>query len=606
MTENRRRFETQILVVLGLSLLFAIPSPVSAISRGAVEGIVFQVLERLGVTINGVPATSSDWASSLRVGNTSGGTDPIVSSGDDLELPDGEVSVHATGQTPGVGMDANGTFQADASGNKAVRLEATGHVDMRRGDGLRWSDSTTDSDGAKFLYLRLRSGAGNRAMFDDDSSEANGIGGNVRAEAAAFDAWNSSGNYAGAILQGANGVILGSDLSVLWRDTANPGSGLNDVAVIRTSTNTIGVTNGATSNPSPGDVEAGNLVLQGGGDGSGTDGTLTLLSDQGAKLGVVLDTGPSYAFLRVRQEGSLGYVGYEGSEVRLRANAGGSVRAALQQAGGLSLSSDNNIFWEDSAGVFGLHLRRSAVGVLTVQRFTGSSAVTITGGNDNTPTQFDGFTSGRAQEGRVQPNSSSSDMAGFGLLAAITETDFSSSLQVTSSGNAFRQTTNTPIGNVAGWDVGTDIIHFQAKPWACFVFATGETSNQRSFVGISDQTMTTMVGADDPAGNYIGLQARDGDTNYHVVHKDGTTLTRVDTGIALSTTRWFLVIDAESTTSVIVTLKNADGSSLFTTTITSGLPAGTTLFEPVVGTENTLGGTGRSIDTYSATLVLRS
>lgn len=65
-------------------------------------------------------------------------------------------------------------------------------------------------------------------------------------------------------------------------------------------------------------------------------------------------------------------------------------------------------------------------------------------------------------------------------------------------------------------------------------FSFFQTSLVRLFIGLSNQTLATMVGADNPAGHYFGLQYSTprADANFKVVRKDGTTQTLVnDIGI---------------------------------------------------------------------------
>jgi len=64
------------------------------------------------------------------------------------------------------------------------------------------------------------------------------------------------------------------------------------------------------------------------------------------------------------------------------------------------------------------------------------------------------------------------------------------------------------------------------------------TASQRVFVGLTTNTYSVMVGADNPAGHYAGFQystAR-GDANWKCVTKDGTTQgTPIDSAIAVDT-----------------------------------------------------------------------
>lgn len=78
-------------------------------------------------------------------------------------------------------------------------------------------------------------------------------------------------------------------------------------------------------------------------------------------------------------------------------------------------------------------------------------------------------------------------------------------------------------------------LHFQS--YGAITQVAGGTASARVFLGISDQTSTTMVGADDPAGNYAGFQWLTGggsgaDGNFKCISKDNTTQQVTDSGVA--------------------------------------------------------------------------
>lgn len=69
-----------------------------------------------------------------------------------------------------------------------------------------------------------------------------------------------------------------------------------------------------------------------------------------------------------------------------------------------------------------------------------------------------------------------------------------------------------------------------------YAFRVSAVTSLRAFIGWTDQTFSTMLGSDNPAGNYIGLQfstAR-GDANWQYVQKDGITQTLTNSGVAAS------------------------------------------------------------------------
>lgn len=68
---------------------------------------------------------------------------------------------------------------------------------------------------------------------------------------------------------------------------------------------------------------------------------------------------------------------------------------------------------------------------------------------------------------------------------------------------------------------------------------TAATTGSRIFVGMTNQTMATSVGADNPTGHFCGFFRRHvngaaQDTNWQFATKDGTTLSLADTGLAFT------------------------------------------------------------------------
>lgn len=90
-------------------------------------------------------------------------------------------------------------------------------------------------------------------------------------------------------------------------------------------------------------------------------------------------------------------------------------------------------------------------------------------------------------------------------------------------------------GNAAGqsgqlnYRIGRNI--FVEQYVQLFDFSLG---SQRAWIALTDQTGTTMVGSDNPAGNYVGFRYSTvvPDTNFQAITKDGTTQNVIDTGIA--------------------------------------------------------------------------
>ncbi len=71
-------------------------------------------------------------------------------------------------------------------------------------------------------------------------------------------------------------------------------------------------------------------------------------------------------------------------------------------------------------------------------------------------------------------------------------------------------------------------------------YGSGATGS-RHFVGVTDQTMAVSVGADDPAGNRIGvaMSTNLSETNWMLTTKNGATETRASTGMAFAVSKLY-------------------------------------------------------------------
>jgi hypothetical protein len=83
-------------------------------------------------------------------------------------------------------------------------------------------------------------------------------------------------------------------------------------------------------------------------------------------------------------------------------------------------------------------------------------------------------------------------------------------------------------------------------------FDLDQTTDTRFFCGVTNQTLATMVAADNPAGSYVGLSYSTprGDTNFRWINKDNTTQRNNDTGIAVDTAVHYLQVLSTGTTFV--------------------------------------------------------
>jgi hypothetical protein len=113
-------------------------------------------------------------------------------------------------------------------------------------------------------------------------------------------------------------------------------------------------------------------------------------------------------------------------------------------------------------------------------------------------------------------------------------------------------------------------------------------ANVRCFFGLSNQTLVTMAGADDPAGHYVGVQFSTprADTNWRFVSKDNVTQNIVDSGIAASTGAVYVRITVDDTVpNILVELLDAAYEVLASHTFVANLPGQTTSTGPVCGLE---------------------
>jgi hypothetical protein len=112
----------------------------------------------------------------------------------------------------------------------------------------------------------------------------------------------------------------------------------------------------------------------------------------------------------------------------------------------------------------------------------------------------------------------------------------------------------------------------------------------RGFFGLTDQTLDTMISADNPAGNYAGLVFNDGaHANWRFVRKDNTTQTFTNTALVLAITPRFFLLEA-SAASLTLSLYDAAFALLYNTTVTTLLPTSTASLRVVCGLENPAGG----------------
>jgi hypothetical protein len=102
----------------------------------------------------------------------------------------------------------------------------------------------------------------------------------------------------------------------------------------------------------------------------------------------------------------------------------------------------------------------------------------------------------------------------------------------------------------------------------------------RTFAGLTNQTMATMVGSDNPAGHYAGFQysTNRGDTNWQFVTKDNTTQNATDTGLVFSAQKVYdvFIFCKPQCTSISWRIDNVTDGTTAEGSTSSNLPGTTT------------------------------
>lgn len=139
------------------------------------------------------------------------------------------------------------------------------------------------------------------------------------------------------------------------------------------------------------------------------------------------------------------------------------------------------------------------------------------------------------------------DINSYGLLANPTKVlnggTESKSYQTIDHNFFYEQTTAAVIDADVGFEWGKHVSG-EGPVSLSYLFRIDSAANIRLFIGYTNQTLATMLGADNPAGVYFGLQfstAR-ADTNWQWVEKGvGGTQVLTDSGVAAGTTAGFLI-----------------------------------------------------------------
>lgn len=127
----------------------------------------------------------------------------------------------------------------------------------------------------------------------------------------------------------------------------------------------------------------------------------------------------------------------------------------------------------------------------------------------------------------------------LGLFLGMTETSPTAAIvTLSSSGRLVTYQTAAAAGSVAGIATPDRICVRLAQFFNQTSFALPSVAGVRAFIGWTDQTLATMLGADQPAGLYFGLQFSTprGDTTFRAVRQNATpTFTNTDTAVPADT-----------------------------------------------------------------------
>lgn len=189
-----------------------------------------------------------------------------------------------------------------------------------------------------------------------------------------------------------------------------------------------------------------------------------------------------------------------------------------------------------------------------------------------------------------------------GILNSLVAADTTSARVQDADGSALAQTSNVAAGTQLSvgqsTDAGDRFSQRRYNPTMNVKFKQNQTTDTRLFWGYTSVNRATTLGSDDPAAHLAGIQARSTDTNFFFVVKDGTTLLRVDSGIAKDTAAHFMVVTMDDDApSVTVKLYDTDFVLEASHTFTTNLPGSTTALGWLVGVES-VAGSAKTVHQY--------
>ncbi len=151
-------------------------------------------------------------------------------------------------------------------------------------------------------------------------------------------------------------------------------------------------------------------------------------------------------------------------------------------------------------------------------------------------------------------------------------------------------TTGASQGNDSGFSSNSFNYRVSDNPrMRAVVRPVNAVADARIFIGLSDQSLATMVGADDPVGNYAGFQFSTDrpDTNWKCISKDNSVQEISDSGVAPgANTLVVLEVEIVSGTHVKFYINGA-----LVATHSTRLPGSTVNLRYIVGLETRTGST---------------
>jgi hypothetical protein len=198
---------------------------------------------------------------------------------------------------------------------------------------------------------------------------------------------------------------------------------------------------------------------------------------------------------------------------------------------------------------------------------------------------------GIGQVGRIDvpPASAAWNTGGTGLLGALVQHNAAPTIGSGSAGRYLRATTPASIGSERGFYTNGTCSSKECRPWFQLAAKVGQTANTRLFIGLSDQSLSTMISADSPAaGSFVGLAySSTRSPNWFFIFRGTAGFTSRDTlvAVAANTLVYARILNPQSS-SWVIQLFDAALSQLYGTFVVAGFgPATATQISYMSGIE---------------------